>query len=67
MNKPVRVQWHVEALIECPHCEMDNNFMDVDEFWVYTKPMESKKNFFSPVRIECEHCKKEFLVDGADY
>ena len=67
MTKPVRVQWHVEALVECPHCEIGNDFMEVDEFYVYTKPMENVVKFFAPVTIECKHCGKDFSVDGADY
>lgn len=65
--KPVRVQWHVDALVECPHCEEDNDFMDVDEFYVHTKPMENVVKFSYPITIECAHCKKAFLVDGSDY
>ena len=67
MKKSVRVQWHVEALVECPHCEEDNDFTLVDEFWVYTRPMETVDKFFAPVVITCEHCGKDFTVDGSDY
>jgi hypothetical protein len=63
----VRVQWHVEALIECPHCEIDNDFTEVDEFYNYTQPMENVVKFFSPVQFECKHCGEEFTVDGSDY
>jgi phage FluMu protein Com len=65
--KTVRVQWYVEALVECPHCKEDNNFMEVDEFWTYSAPMENVKKFYHSVEITCEHCRKDFSVDGADY
>lgn len=63
----VRVQWHVEALIECPNCEVDNDFTEVDEFYNYTQPMENLVKFFSPVQFKCKHCGEGFTVDGSDY
>ena len=65
--KPVRVQWHISGDIECPHCEHDNDFMEVDEYYFFSAPGENKKNFSRPIEFVCTKCHKEFLVDGADH
>lgn len=65
--KPVRVQWYVSADVECPHCGKDNDFMEVDEFWSYSNVGENLEKFHQPVEMTCEHCNKEFTVDGSDY
>lgn len=64
---PVRVQWHISATMECPHCEHDNDFMQEDEWWCYSSPGENKEKFFAPIQIVCENCKKEFTANGSDY
>lgn len=65
--KPVRVQWRVSADVECPYCEHDNDFMEVDEFWVHCPVAENQEKFFYPITMTCDNCKKKFQVDGADY
>jgi transcription elongation factor Elf1 len=63
----VRVQWHVDATITCPHCEHENNFMDIDEWWAFSRIGENNKNFIYPIDFECDSCGKTFKVDGSDY
>jgi transcription elongation factor Elf1 len=65
--KPVRVQWSISADIECPHCNHDNDFMDVDEWYNFTKPGENVEKFHYDVGFTCEECGKEFKINGADY
>lgn len=67
MLPAVRVQWSISATMECPHCEHDNDFMQVDEYWSYSQPGENKEKFFAPIEITCENCQKEFTVNGSDY
>jgi len=45
MSKVVRVQWHVSADVECPHCEHTNDFMNVDEWWCFTQVAEKVEKF----------------------
>lgn len=63
----VRVQWSISATMECPHCEHDNDFMQVDEYWNFSNVGENVEKFHYPIEITCEECGKEFTVDGADY
>lgn len=67
MLPAVRVQWSISATMECPHCEHDNDFMQVDEYWCYSQPGENKEKFFAPIEIVCENCQKKFTVNGSDY
>lgn len=67
MLPAVRVQWSISATMECPHCEHDNDFMQVDEYWNFSNVGENVEKFHYPIEITCEECGKEFTVDGADY
>lgn len=67
MLPAVRVQWSISATMECPHCEHDNDFMQVDEYWRYSQPGENKEKFFAPIEITCENCQKKFTGNGSDY
>lgn len=63
----VRVQWSISATMECPHCEHDNDFTRIDEYWVFSNVGENVEKFHRPLEVECEKCGKLFNVDGADY
>jgi len=65
--KTARVSWNISADVECPHCEHDNNFMQVDEWHLYTQPGENKEEFFCKIEMTCDKCNKEFIVNGSDY
>ncbi len=61
------VNWNIKAVVECPHCGVDHNFMDIDEWWVYCEIGEEKELFHIPVVINCNSCKEDFEVNGSTY
>lgn len=63
----VRVNWIVKGEFDCPHCEHTHDFMDIDEFWVWSGPGENKEKFFQPLKFVCEECGKEFEINVSDY
>lgn len=67
MLPTVRVQWSISATMECPYCEHDNDFTQVDEWWNFSKVGENVEKFHRPIETTCQECGKEFTVDGADY
>jgi hypothetical protein len=64
--KTTRVNWAIRADAECPHCSMDTDFMNIDEWWAYCDIGENKE-FKDPLQIVCEHCGMQFNVVGSDY
>lgn len=62
-----RVSWSISADVECPHCGDYNDFMEMDEWHVYTQPCENKDKFFRPVEWTCRGCGKDFIINGSDY
>lgn len=61
-----RIDWHVTAYAECPHCKYDNDFMDEDEYWHICNIAENKE-FDEPYVMNCMKCEKDFEVTGSDY
>lgn len=62
----VRGNWVVHCDIECPKCGHDNDLMDVDEWYLLSKPGENKE-FDKPEEFKCQKCGFEMLIEGTDY
>lgn len=62
----VRGNWNVSCDIECPKCGHDNDLMDIDEWYILSRPAENK-DFDKPEEFKCEKCGFEMLIEGTDY
>lgn len=62
----VRGNWVVHCDIECPKCGHDNDLMDIDEWYLLSKPGENKE-FDKPEEFKCQKCGFEMLIEGTDY
>lgn len=63
-----RINWQVEAKVECPKCMHDNDFMEVDEWWCFSQIGETKDfNENMCVDITCSGCGEKIKVTGSDY
>jgi hypothetical protein len=62
----VRGNWNVSCDIECPKCGHDNDLMDIDEWYLLSKPGENKE-FNKPEEFSCKKCGFEMLIEGTDY
>jgi len=63
----VKVEWNISADVECPKCKHINDFMDVDEWYLYCQVGESKDVFRHKLDFECDECNHKFIVNGSSY
>jgi phage terminase large subunit GpA-like protein len=64
--KSTKIEWHVTGGITCPHCDKENEFMDMDEWYQYAEVAENK-TFSEPIEWDCKHCKKPFIITESVY
>lgn len=55
-----------ELKCECPHCERDNDLMNIDEWWVIfgRNPNPCKDLNYEH---DCEHCGQTFIIKNMEF
>lgn len=61
------VSWSISADVECPHCKHNNNFMELDEWYLSCEVGQTIEEFEHNVEMTCDKCEKDFEINGSEY